>query len=105
LNGGDDDDDDDDDVVAMGDDPPGEDAVDDMNAAQTEAMDKSCQVLGGLRAMLDENPLFCSKARRDDFGEEIRDQLASSAAPRVVVGVLGSTGVGKSRYGVFSCSC
>jgi hypothetical protein len=105
VSGGDDDDDGDDDVVMMGDTLPGKDAGDDTNAAQKEAMDKSCQVLGGLRAMLDENPLFCSKSRRDDFQEDIRDQLASSSAPRVVVGVLGSTGVGKSRYGVLSFPC
>jgi hypothetical protein len=52
-----------------------------MNAAQREAMEKSCHVLGGLQAMLDDNPLFCSKSRRENFAEEIRDRLASSTAP------------------------
>jgi hypothetical protein len=91
--GDDDDDDDDDDVVSLG---SVVSPLDDANAVQQEARDKSIQVLNDLQNLLKDNPLFCSQERREDLSDEIRERLASSA-PRVVVGVLGSTGVGKSR--------
>jgi hypothetical protein len=87
------DDDDDDDVVSLG---SVVSPLDDANAVQQEARDKSIQVLNDLQNLLKDNSLFCSQERREDLSDEIRERLASSA-PRVVVGVLGSTGVGKSR--------
>jgi ATPase subunit of ABC transporter with duplicated ATPase domains len=40
---------------------------------------------------------FCSEARNYEWRKEIQDQLSSGTiGPKTIVGVLGSTGVGKS---------
>jgi flagellar biosynthesis GTPase FlhF len=62
-----------------------------------EALAKSCNVLNDLKSLIHENSLFCSQGRRQEWTEEIQDQLKKSA-PKTIIGVLGSTGVGKSRY-------
>ena len=45
----------------------------------------------------DEGISFCSEARNEEWRKEIQDQLSSGTiGPKTIVGVLGSTGVGKS---------
>lgn len=60
-----------------------------------EAKEKSRQVLKELTDMLNNNPNFCSEARKDDWMEEI-NQLTKKSSPQTIFGVLGNTGVGKS---------
>ena len=57
-----------------------------------EAKEKSRQVLKELTDMLNNNPNFCSEARKDDWLEEI-NQLTKKSSPQTVFGVLGNTGV------------
>jgi hypothetical protein len=76
---------------------------DDPHAKYDSALKRSCQTLMGIEKMLsdnktnDEGVSFCSEARSDEWRKEIQDQLSSgTSGPKTIVGVLGSTGVGKS---------
>ena len=76
---------------------------DDPHAKCDSALEKSCQTLMGIEKMLFDNKTnsegisFCSEARNDEWREEVEDQLSSGTiGPKTIVGVLGSTGVGKS---------
>jgi hypothetical protein len=70
------------------------------HAKYDSVLQKSCQTLLGLESMLKddhEDGLFCSEARNDEWTQEIREQLSQGVVgPKTIVGVLGSTGVGKS---------
>ena len=57
-----------------------------------EAREKSNQVLDNLKALLQENPLFCSDTRRQEWLQEIQN-LQEKSTPQTVIGVLGNTGV------------
>lgn len=76
---------------------------DDPHAKCDSALKKSCQTLMGIEKMLSKNKTnnegisFCSEARNDEWRDEVQDQLSSGTiGPKTIVGVLGSTGVGKS---------
>lgn len=64
----------------------------DHHKTSDEAKEKSGDVLNKLESILNDNPLFCSDVRRNDWLQEIRE-LQNSQAPRTVFGVLGNTGV------------
>lgn len=61
------------------------------------ALEISCSVLNSVKTLLEENPLFCSNDRREEWINEINERLAMSA-PKTTVGVLGNTGVGKVSH-------
>ena len=66
--------------------------------ATLEASDEeiSCRgVMGELEAMIGAAPLLANEERRAQWVETIH-RVADKGMPRTVVGVLGSTGVGKS---------
>jgi hypothetical protein len=86
----DDDQEDQDDIIA-------EDAPPEVNPHKenSQALEKSVAVLHQVKSILDDNPLFCSQDRRQEWTQEITDIL-SKAAPKTSIGVLGNTGVGKS---------
>jgi len=68
---------------------------DNLHAKYDSALKKSCQTLLGVKNMI--TFPFCSEARSEEWKKEIQDQLSSvTMGPKTVVGVLGSTGVGKS---------
>jgi hypothetical protein len=60
-----------------------------------ETVQKSRSVLESAKKILEENELFCSKDRRDEWLKEISG-LLNNIEPKTVIGVLGNTGVGKS---------
>ena len=60
-----------------------------------ESVEKSRAVLGSIQKILEENELFCSNDRRDEWLKEILG-LLNSFEPKTTIGVLGNTGVGKS---------
>ena len=59
------------------------------------ALMTSRDVLLQAREILDTNPHFCSQQRSTEWLTEISDALAKPA-PKVIIGLLGNTGVGKS---------
>jgi hypothetical protein len=67
----------------------------DTHKIHEQALAKSCLVLKDINTLLQENPLFCSQDRRQEWSQEIQEILAKSA-PKTIIGVLGNTGVGKS---------
>jgi ABC-type glutathione transport system ATPase component len=67
----------------------------DTHKIHEQALAKSCSVLKVIDTLLQDNPLFCSQDRRQEWSQEIQEILAKSA-PKTIIGVLGNTGVGKS---------
>jgi hypothetical protein len=57
-----------------------------------EAKEKSNHVLERLKALLQDNPLFCSDTRRQEWLHKIQN-LKKKSTPQTVFGVLGNTGV------------
>lgn len=68
------------------------DAKENPHKEADEAQQKSNQVLDQLKAILLNNPLFCTESRRQDWLKEIHD-LQERSTPQTVFGVLGNTGV------------
>lgn len=60
-----------------------------------ETVEKSREVLDFMKKILEDNELFCSNDRRQEWLKEISSQLNDSE-PKTTIGVLGNTGVGKS---------
>ena len=60
-----------------------------------ETVEKSREVLDSMKKILEDNELFCSNDRRQEWLKEISSQLNDSE-PKTTIGVLGNTGVGKS---------
>eukprot|EP00536_Pseudo-nitzschia_multiseries_P011811 jgi/Psemu1/289916/fgenesh1_pg.422_\ len=78
---------------------------DDLHAKYDLALKQSSEILMEVeQLLLDKKPnpndggvSFCSEARNEEWRKQIRDQLSiGTAGPKTVIGVLGSTGVGKS---------
>ena len=60
-----------------------------------KAIEKGRELLHRVNSILNDNPLFCSNERRNEWTKEIGD-LLKETAPKTTIGVLGNTGVGKS---------
>jgi len=63
-----------------------------------KAVKQSCDLLKRACEFLQhpDTAVFCSETRRTEVVEEIQAGLRDTAAPDTIIGVLGSTGVGKS---------
>ena len=65
------------------------------NDTSSRAMEQSHLILDSIKQVLDQNPMFCSEERTKEWSDEI-SELALQSEPKLILGVLGNTGVGKS---------
>ena len=65
------------------------------NDTSSRAMEQSHLILDSIKQVLDQNPMFCSEERKKEWSDEI-SELALQSEPKLILGVLGNTGVGKS---------